>query len=49
VLARGLCEGEPLAIIAEKANRYAAFVAGRTGATPRPPGPLLASITARPR
>jgi len=44
VLVHGLAAGWDLEKIAESANRYAAFVASRRGATPTPPEPLLTSL-----
>ncbi len=45
VLAHGLSHERPLSEIADHANRYAAFVAGRKGATPTPDSDLVATIS----
>lgn len=44
VLARELCRGTPLAVVLERACRYAAWVASRPGAQPRPDAALLAAL-----
>lgn len=44
VLARELCRGTPLPLIADRACRYAAWVASQPGAQPAPPPELVAAL-----